>query len=139
MLVLHFAWEGGPTNPYLPMNYAQNAVAYTGTHDNDTTVGWYHASSEDTRDHVRRYLAVPGTDISWDLIRAALASVADTAIIPFQDLLNLGSWARMNTPGVPSGNWAYRMAWHDLRPDAAARFRDLVDLYGRAAEVPNAE
>ncbi|MCS6803117.1 MAG: 4-alpha-glucanotransferase [Chloroflexota bacterium] len=131
MKVLQFAFTDVPANPYLPFHYERNAVVYTGTHDNDTTTGWYASATETERDLVRRYLGVPGTDIAWDFIRLALASVAELAIVPLQDLLSLGSEARMNVPGQAEGNWTWRVAPDALRPAIAARFRELCQLYGR--------
>lgn len=131
MKVLQFAFGGDADNPYLPHNHEPHSAVYTGTHDNDTTVGWYAALDERTRDHVRRYLAVDGHDIAWDFIRAALASVARIAVIPVQDVLALGSEARMNEPGRPHGNWEWRLRPGQLTAAHAARLRELSELYGR--------
>ncbi len=139
MKVLQFAFGGGADNPYLPHNHEPDSAVYTGTHDNDTTVGWYASLDERTRDHVRRYLAVDGHDIAWDLIRAALASVARIAVIPVQDVLALGSEARMNFPGRPHGNWSWRLRPDQLTPAHAARLRALTELYGRLAAPPAGE
>jgi 4-alpha-glucanotransferase len=130
MRVLHFAWSG-PANPFLPHNYEPHTVAYTGTHDNDTTIGWYHSTFESDRDSVRRYLGVSGDDIAWDFIRLALGSVATFAIFPVQDVLRLGSEARMNFPGRPEGNWAWRLHEGQLTDEHAWRLRELVEMYGR--------
>lgn len=131
MSVLQFAFGSGADNLYLPHNLTRDTVVYTGTHDNDTTVGWYQTADERARDHVRRYLAVSGDDIAWDLIRAAYRSVAGTAIVPLQDVLALGSEARMNVPGRADGNWGWQMAADALDPNLAARLRELTVLYGR--------
>ncbi len=134
MLVLQFAWGGDAGNSYLPHNAPRNAVIYSGTHDNDTTTGWYHTAGENERDHVRRYLRVSGGDIAWDFIRACYASPARLAIVPLQDLLSLGSDARFNTPGVPSGNWRWRVradALEKLSGDTTRYLRELGALYGR--------
>ncbi len=131
MRVLQFAFGGDAENPYLPHNYNNASVAYTGTHDNDTTRGWFASRSEAERDHVRRYLGRDGHDVAWDFIRLAWSSVADLAIAPLQDVLNLGSEARMNTPGRPDGNWAWRLPPDALRDDALARLKELTVLYGR--------
>lgn len=118
MRVLQFAFSSDATNEHLPHNYERQTLVYTGTHDNDTTLGWYRTRGPMEQHHVREYLATDAHDISHDLIRLALSSVADLAIIPMQDLLGLGSEARMNTPGQASGNWAWRwqpellMDWH---------------------------
>jgi 4-alpha-glucanotransferase len=131
MKVLQFAFDGGPENPFLPHHFERDVVVYTGTHDNDTTVGWWEARSEAERDYARRYLGTDGHDIAWDLIRLALASVADLAIIPLQDVLELGTATRMNFPSRPEGNWAWRVRPGELTPAHAARLRDLAATYGR--------
>ena len=108
MKVLQFAFDGDADNSFLPHNYGARCVVYTGTHDNDTTLGWYRAESEKTRDQVRRYLARDGHDVAWDLVRLAYASVAYMAVVPLQDLMKLGSEARMNYPSRAQGNWQWR-------------------------------
>jgi 4-alpha-glucanotransferase len=132
MKVLQFAFGDTAANPYLPHNYGPNAAVYTGTHDNDTTVGWYSALPDEQRHRVRTYLQSDGSDIAWDLIRLALASVADTAIVPLQDVLSLETESRMNTPGQPAGNWAWRFHAEQLDDHAAGRLRDLTTLFNRA-------
>lgn len=134
MKVLQFAFAGGANDPYLPHNYPRACVVYTGTHDNDTTVGWYEALPAKERDHVRRYLGRGDENITWELCRLALASVADTAILPLQDVLNLSSAARMNTPGVAGGNWEWRFRWEDVPYWVAPNLAELTVLYGRAGE-----
>jgi 4-alpha-glucanotransferase len=142
MKVLQFAFgddAAGPVrgrNPYLPHNHTRDCVVYTGTHDNDTTAGWYAGLPEATRHSVRRYLAVDGSDIAWDLIRCALASVADLAIIPLQDVLGLGSEARMNRPGDPLGNWSWRYEEGQLPDETGARLAELTAVYGRRPAPP---
>ncbi|MEX2500835.1 MAG: 4-alpha-glucanotransferase [Trueperaceae bacterium] len=131
MRVLQFAFAGDANDPYLPHRYVANAVVYTGTHDNDTTVGWYRTAPEAERDHVRRYLGRSDADVPWALVRAAQASVADLAVVPLQDALGLDSEARMNVPGRPDGNWSWRFAWRDLPADLAGRLREVASLYGR--------
>jgi 4-alpha-glucanotransferase len=134
MAVLQFAFGGGNDNFYLPHNIEPETVIYTGTHDNDTTVGWYAKASEAEKDHVRRYFRISGTDISWDLIRTAYASVARLAVVPLQDLLSLGSEARFNTPGLPSGNWQWRVSQTQLdhiRKEISPYLRELAELYRR--------
>jgi 4-alpha-glucanotransferase len=131
--VLQFAFAADASDPYLPHNYPSNAVVYTGTHDNDTTAGWYAQAPEKERDHVRRYLARDDSNVAWELWRLAQASVADTAIAPLQDLLGLGPEARMNVPGAASGNWGWRFAWEDLPGWLAPQLRAMAELYGRAA------
>lgn len=136
MRVLQFAFgQGdGPLNRYLPHNHEPDSVTLTGTHDNDTSVGWWVSAPEAVRQHVRDYLATDGGDIAWDLIRAAHASVGDTAIVPLQDVLALSSEHRMNVPGEGRGNWGWRFSWADVRPEHATRLRALTHLYGRCAD-----
>ena len=131
MRVLQFAFGDDSTNPFLPHNFVTRAAVYTGTHDNDTTLGWYRSLGESERDRVRRYLGRDDRDIAWDFIRLAWSSVAETAICPLQDVLGLGSEARMNFPGHPTGNWTWRIREEDLRPEHAGRLRELTALYGR--------
>ena len=134
MAVLQFAFGGGADNLYLPHNQRANSVVYPGTHDNDTTLGWYATSDEKTRDHVRRYFRISGEDIGWDFIRSAYGSVANLAIVPLQDLLSLGSEARFNTPGKAQGNWTWRYRPEQLqrlRDQSGPYLRDLAALYGR--------
>ena len=131
MRVLQFAFGDKPTNAYLPHNYEANTEVYTGTHDNDTTLGWYATTAEQDRDHVRRYLGRDGTDVAWDFIRAAWASVADYAIAPLQDVLNLGAEARMNTLGRSAGNWSWRFQASQLHGGVLARLAELTELFGR--------
>jgi 4-alpha-glucanotransferase len=131
MAVLQFCWSGDASDPYLPHNHVPNMVVYTGTHDNDTTVGWWQTASDHERVFAQKYLAVHGHDIAWDLIRAALRSVAETAIVPMQDVLSLGTEARMNYPGRPSGNWSWRLLPDQLRDEVAQRLGELATLYGR--------
>jgi 4-alpha-glucanotransferase len=138
MKVLQFAFDSDAANPFLPHGYAQNEIVYTGTHDNDTTAGWLAALPAATRSALLRYLdrredADPAT-LTWALIRLASASVADTAIVPVQDVLALGSEARMNLPGRPAGNWSWRLAEGALADHHAARLAELTDLYGRAMD-----
>ena len=131
MKVLQFAFGGDARNLYLPHNHTKGSVVYTGTHDNDTTAGWWASASSGARDHVQRYFGADGRDPVWTFIRAAFASVSDFAIVPMQDVLELGSEARMNKPAVAGGNWRWRMAWADLRSERAARLRELAIVYGR--------
>jgi 4-alpha-glucanotransferase len=124
MKVLQFGFTG-PDNPFLPHNYVPNCVAYTGTHDNDTSMSWYAHAPESERDFARRYLGVDGSDFAWDLIRAVWKSVAVIAVTPMQDVLNLGGEARMNFPSKLGGNWEWRMSESDFREDLAAGLREL--------------
>jgi 4-alpha-glucanotransferase len=132
MSVLQFAFGDKPDNRYLPHNHAADTVVYTGTHDNDTTLGWYRGAPEHVRDHVRRYFARDGSDAAWDFLRAAWASVGQLAIAPLQDVMNLGSEARMNFPGKPAGNWGWRLTPGGIQPWMTERLAELTHLYGRA-------
>ncbi len=136
MKVLQFAFGGGAENGDLPHNYERDYAVYTGTHDNDTSAGWYAAASPHEREHLRAYAncrAEPddAAAAAWDLIRLAYASVADTAVTPLQDLLGLGAAARMNLPGRPGGNWQWRYPSGTLNDALSARVAALGRLYGR--------
>ena len=143
MSILQFAFStDGSANDFQPHTYPRERVVYTGTHDNDTMVGWWASTgggdSTRTPEEVQRekafamrYLGWDGTDVHWRFIREALASVADTALFPMQDLLGLGSEARMNRPGRPEGNWQFRFSWDQVTPAIADRLRELVHLYQR--------
>jgi 4-alpha-glucanotransferase len=131
MSVLQFAFDGDPTNVYLPHNYVRNSVVYTATHDNQTTVGWFQTRPDHERVAVQRYLGRDGSDIAWDMIRMALASPANTAIVPMQDILRLDDSARMNVPGQPVGNWSWRYTDDQLDFGLAAGLRELTTTYGR--------
>ena len=120
------AFEAGPDNTHLPHNHVHNAVVYTGTHDNDTTAGWYAQASPEDQEYARAYAHSGGTDpahAAWDLVRLAQASVAHTAVVPLQDLLRLGSTARMNVPGEPGGNWQWRYTADTLTDALAMKMR----------------
>ncbi|ERN42553.1 4-alpha-glucanotransferase [Rubidibacter lacunae KORDI 51-2] len=134
MKILHFAFGSDPGNPYLPFNYNnRNCIVYTGTHDNDTTIGWFSQLSDWERGRVEAHLGcIVPEGIQWSLIRMALSSVADLAIVPLQDVLGLGSDARMNTPSCPEGNWYWRYAEADLTDELRDRLRDLTVMFGRA-------
>jgi len=134
MAVLQFAFGGDDTNAYLPHNITKNTVVYTGTHDNDTTIGWYQAQNEALRDHVRRYLGVSGKDIAYDLVRGAIKTTANLAVVPLQDLMRLDSGARLNTPGSPNGNWQWRFQdgqLQELTRKSGHEIRELLAHYGR--------
>jgi 4-alpha-glucanotransferase len=131
MNVLQFAFDSGAGNVYLPHNYRRDSVVYTATHDNQTTVGWFSSLPEAVQTSVQRYLGTDGSDIAWDLIRLALASVANTAIIPMQDVLRRGDDARMNVPGSAEGNWGWRCRESDFDAGLAAGLRLIAETYGR--------
>ncbi|MGB1251808.1 MAG: 4-alpha-glucanotransferase [Candidatus Promineifilaceae bacterium] len=132
MKILQFAFGGAQENVFLPFNYSTNYVVYTGSHDNETTLGWYKNASKREQDFVRRYLARDGHDIAWDMIRLAHASVANTSVIPLQDIMVLGNEARMNFPGKVGGYWAWRYTDNMLADWMKARLKDMTELYGRA-------
>ncbi len=131
MKVLQFAFYE-PDSDYLPHRHTPNAVVYTGTHDNDTSRGWFEHLRAEERQRVIDYLGGDGSRIEWDLIRAAFSSVCDRAIVPLQDVLGLGSEARMNDPASPGGNWAWRAPSNAWEPDLAERLRRLAWLTGRS-------
>jgi len=143
MSILQFAFGGdGQAHEFKPHNFPRERVVYTGTHDNDTTMGWWTstglADSTRTSDEVARekqyalnYLGTDGSEMHWTLIRVGLASVANTVLIPMQDILGLGSETRMNKPGSQAGNWAFRFSWDQVTPDITARLRTMVDIYDR--------
>lgn len=135
MKVLQFAFGGKPSDLFLPHHYTPQCVAYTGTHDNDTSVGWYQRAGAHVQDFCRRYLARAGTDIAWDLIRLAWSSLAQTAITTAQDLLSLDSASRFNTPGTSGPpNWRWRVLPGQLHPDIASRLAELTYLYSRTPD-----
>jgi len=131
MKILQFAFGGDADNPYLPHNHARNSVVYTGTHDNDTTLGWFNDLPEGVRDHLATYLGEPGEEMPWPLIRAAHASVARLAVLPMQDVLGLDGTHRMNQPGTIEGNWGWRFTWDMVEEGLEERLAGMVRLYGR--------
>ncbi len=131
MKVLQFAFSTDPEDNFLTHNYEKNYVVFTGTHDNDTTIGWYEKATEHERDFVRRYCVTDGWQINWDLITLALRSVADIAIIPLQDIIGLGSEGRMNFPGTVESNWEWRFTWDQIQPWETNRLYELTALNGR--------
>jgi 4-alpha-glucanotransferase len=151
MAVLQFAFGRDPdAAKFQPHTYPRNLVVYTGTHDNDTTVGWWTSTGEgdstrepeevrEEHEHALAYLDTQGREIHWAFIRAALASVADTAIVPLQDVLGLGSEARMNLPGRAHGNWRWRFTADALNDAIRDRLKRLAELYGRTGAPPAAE
>ncbi len=134
MTILQFAFGGDASNLYLPHNLRANSVVYPGTHDNDTTLGWYRSIDDKTRDHVRSYFRISGQEISWDFIRVAYASVSNLAVISMQDFMSLGAEARINTPGVAAGNWQWRYSppqLDRLLQESAPYLKKIATLYGR--------
>ena len=138
MRILQFAFGQGKNNPYLPHCYDKNTVVYTGTHDNDTTNGWYQAATEQEKDHYRRYLNVDGSNAAWDFIRLALSSPADTAILPLQDVLSLGTEHRMNIPGTTRGNWGFTFSFDWWQEGFSEGLRYLSALFGRNEQAEKA-
>ena len=142
MRIVQFAFHGDPQEPFLPHNHVGNSVVYTGTHDNDTSLGWYQRVSESERDFYRRYLGRDGSDVAWDFIRAAWASVSMFALAPMQDFLGLGNQARMNYPGNPSGNWSWRLSGEEYTQalqDRILEFNFLYDRLNPILQAPQAE
>lgn len=142
MAILQFAFgTDSSANDFTPHNYTRHKVVYTGTHDNDTTVGWWTQGAGDStrsaedvekeHDYAKRYLNTDGTEIHWVMMRAALASVANTVLVPMQDILGLGGEARMNLPGRQAGNWGFRFSWDKVTPEITHRLAELVDTYDR--------
>jgi len=140
MRVLQFAFESDEKNPYLPHNYEQtNTIVYTGTHDNNTTLGWFWGNklSETARERIRRYLnSYDDSRISWEFTRLAMSSVAAMTIIPLQDILGFGEDCQMNRPGTPSGNWRWRCAVRFLNKETAQQLLDLTAFYNRLNNSP---
>jgi 4-alpha-glucanotransferase len=130
MKILQFGFTS-PSDPFLPHNYVNNCVAYTGTHDNNTARGWYEAAPEQEREFALKYLGVDGSHFAWDLIRAVWSSTAVFSVAPMQDFLNLGGEARMNFPSRLGGNWEWRMRDGDLNDALLAKIRELNYLYSR--------
>jgi len=139
MRILQFAFGGGSDNLYLPHHHEPDSVVYPGTHDNDTTVGWWAQAADHERSHVCDYLATDGREIHWDLIRAACASVADTAIIAMQDVLGLDGSHRMNHPGQSEGYWQWRFRWDQVQAWHADRLAQLCRLFDREGRLQPAD
>jgi 4-alpha-glucanotransferase len=131
MKILQFAFDGDPENLYLPHNHQENYLVYTGTHDNDTTLSWYEQLDEGMQAYIKDYFGLAHCDMPWALNRAALASVANLAILPMQDILGLGQGYRMNTPGTQENNWHWRFEWPQLDDALPGRLHHLNRLYGR--------
>ena len=135
MKILQFAFDSREESDYLPHNYVRNSIVYTGTHDNQTTVGWYEMLDKHDKTFAEKYLDISeektAKEAVWTFIRAALSSVSDTAIIPMQDYLELGDEARMNTPSTVGSNWKWRMNSTDLNSDLAEKIKKLTQMYGR--------
>ena len=135
MKVLQFAFDSREDNDYLPHNYTRNCVIYTGTHDNDTIIGWINSAPKENLDRAKQYFGLPHDSdtprIAEAFIRAAFSGVGDTAIVPMQDILGLGSEARMNLPSSVEGNWRFRLSPDYLTKIDRAKLREYTELYGR--------
>ncbi|SES62048.1 4-alpha-glucanotransferase [Anaerobranca gottschalkii DSM 13577] len=131
MKILQFAFDSKEESDVIPYKYEKNSVVYTGTHDNDTILGWFEKASPQDREYALKYSKSDGKDISWDIIQLALSTVCNIAIFPLQDILSLGAEGRMNVPGTASGNWTWRFKKGDLTESIALRLAELTKLYGR--------
>ena len=131
MKVLQFAFSGDASNPFLPFHHDRDSVVYTGTHDNDTTLGWYLSLDDQERGVVQDYLGHPTEEMPWPLIRCALGSRSHLAVLPMQDILGLDGAHRMNLPGTVDGNWQWRFDWGQVWPELPGQLRHLLRLYGR--------
>lgn len=138
MLVLQFAFDGNASNPHLPHNHTPTDVIYTGTHDNDTTIGWWQSLSETNRAQLKNYCFDSDVAMPWLLVRLALASVGRMAIIPMQDFLELDGGHRMNMPGTTDKNWVWKFSWDQVEPTIADRIRQLLTAYQRLGVRPEA-
>ena len=136
MKILQFAFDSGPDNPYLPDHHLPNSVIYTGTHDNNTSLGWWRALDAAGKQRVKDYLQRPCREMPWPLIDIALASVAKLAIIPLQDILSLPATSRMNTPGTVTGNWRWRFQKNSLSTEITERLKNLSHQYKRNLCIP---
>ena len=133
MKILQFAFGGDDKNPYLPENIDENSVVYTGTHDNDTTLGWYHQAEETVKKHFHDYIEDEMPDMPSALINMAMTSRGNLVVIPMQDVLGLDTDARMNTPGTTEGNWRWRFAWSQLNMQQILDIKTIVAETGRVA------
>lgn len=135
MKILQFAFDGGGDNPYLPEFIGENSVAYTGTHDNDTTLGWYQALGEGVRQRLHQYLNNDNPNMPFALIEVAFATQARLAIVPMQDILDLDSVHRMNVPGTSEGNWTWHFDWKQLKAEKRAQMAEAIQRYDRKPSV----
>jgi 4-alpha-glucanotransferase len=139
MKILQFAFAGGPEDPFLPHNYPRNCVVYTGTHDNDTSLGWFKSAPQKEQAFALKYLGINGQDLSWDMIRTIWRSVAMFALAPMQDLLSLGTEARMNYPGKQGRYWAWRITAADTSKELAQKLLEFNTIYSRKKTVETLE
>jgi 4-alpha-glucanotransferase len=131
MKILQFAFDGNADNFYLPHNHDKNSVVYTGTHDNDTTLGWFESLNDHERHQIYEYLGSSTVSMPSVLVGVAMGSVANLAIVPMQDILGLGSEDRMNIPGTCNGNWGWRFEWSQMSEERAGHLAHLVKMFGR--------
>jgi 4-alpha-glucanotransferase len=131
MKILQFAFGDDAKNPYLPHNHTVDSVSYTGTHDNNTTLGWFNEINDHTKTRVHQYLGETHEAMPWLLIRASLQSVSQLSVIPMQDILGLDAEHRMNVPGTTEGNWSWRFEGDMINEHTAPRIHYLNTLYGR--------
>jgi len=134
MKILQFAFIEDYNNAYLPHQHEQDSVVYTGTHDNETTLGWYQGLDFNIKEQVDSYFSSSGDEMPWPMIRAALGSVAQTAIVPLQDVLGLDNSARMNVPGVAKGNWQWQFSWSQVPENLSENLLKMNKIYGRCLE-----
>ena len=139
MKILQFAFDDVEENGFLPHNYTPHSICYTGTHDNDTTLGWYMKAKPESQDKVRRYMNTDGMDVVWDFIRSCFGSVSEMAVVPLQDVFSYDSWARMNTPGIAAGNWQWRYETHMLNDHFTGKLKYVTELYGRGRKLTPSE
>jgi len=132
MKILQFAFGDDASNPYLPHQHSQDSVSYTGTHDNNTTIGWFNELDDNTKIRVYEYLGGSQETIPWLLIRASLASVSQLSVLPMQDILALDGDHRMNVPGTTEGNWSWKFDWAMIDETCSLRLKNLTELYGRS-------
>jgi 4-alpha-glucanotransferase len=135
MKILQFAFNGNPTNPYLPYNISPDSITYTGTHDNDTSIGWLQSLVEDDRLRILRFLDCDEKQFGAKFLRLAFSSSSNLCIIPFQDVLGLGSEHRMNIPGKVSGNWKWRFTKEMIDTEKTGFIAELTEVYGRSVSL----
>jgi 4-alpha-glucanotransferase len=136
MRILQFAFGDNDSNYFLPHHYISNTVAYTGTHDNDTSLGWWNSAKEHEKNFAQFYLGSEGKEINWDMINVLSGSAADTVVFPLQDVIGLDSEHRMNFPGTPSGNWEWRFSWSQLQDSYTERLENLTASSKRNPRIP---
>jgi 4-alpha-glucanotransferase len=131
MRIFQFAFDERESDRFLPDHFVPNTVAYTGTHDNDTTLGWWNSAPQHEKVMAQKYLGITGETIHWDMMRALSKSVANRVIFPMQDVLGLTSECRMNFPGTQVGNWEWRFSWDQLQAEFSVALAEMTELNGR--------